>query len=119
MTYRYRLRVIDYDGTKQEGGVTEIILRPSATALQLDPVYPNPVARNNRTTINYFLSKEGNVSLAVYNMLGQQMTTLVSHDQAAGSHSMMFDTRALPSGYYFYQLQFDGITLTRTMVVTE
>lgn len=119
VTYRYRLRVIDYDGTEQEGGVTEITLRPSATALQLDPVYPNPVARNNRTTINYFLPKEGAASLSVYNMLGQQITTLVSHDQAAGSHSMMFDTRALPSGYYFYQLRFGGITLTRTMVVTE
>ena len=70
--------------------------------------YPNPF--NAGTVIRYVLEKPGNVSLSVYNLLGQRIMTLVDGQQAQGEHLAAWngsDTHAIPvaSGIYFYRLQ--------------
>ena len=73
---------------------------------QLLQNYPNPF--NPSTTIKYSLEKKANVQIDVFNMLGQQITTLVKEQETAGEHSVTFDARKFSSGVYFYRLTAGG-----------
>ncbi|MEN8202338.1 MAG: T9SS type A sorting domain-containing protein [Bacteroidota bacterium] len=80
--------------------------------------YPNPFTSS--TTIAYQLDKAGEVKLTVFNMLGQQVGTLVDANQQAGSYEVQWNRRygagqQLPGGIYFYQLEMDHRKETRKM----
>jgi uncharacterized repeat protein (TIGR01451 family) len=64
--------------------------------------YPNPF--NPTTTICYQLTQDTKVSLKVYNLLGQEVTTLVDADQQAGYHQQLFDASRHSSGMYIYRI---------------
>ncbi|HSD65034.1 MAG TPA: T9SS type A sorting domain-containing protein, partial [Ignavibacteriaceae bacterium] len=70
----------------------------------LEQNYPNPF--NPSTLINFGLSKNENVTLNIYNVLGQKIETLINGNYSAGHHSVVFDAGAkgLSSGTYFYEL---------------
>ena len=72
-------------------------------AYRLFQNYPNPF--NPATQIRYALPERAHVSLRVYNLLGQEMATLVNQDQPAGNYVSLFEANKLPSGVYFYKLQ--------------
>ena len=77
--------------------------RFAAKAPVLRPNQPNPF--NPTTTITFELAEAGEVTLAVYNLLGQQVAEVVHGPQTAGTHSVRFDGSGLPSGVYIYQLR--------------
>ena len=79
--------------------------------------YPNPF--NPSTVITYQLASNGIVSLIVYDVLGNELETLVNEIQTAGSHSVEFTSRyqQLASGVYFYQLKTAGFIETKKMVL--
>ncbi|HEX9006880.1 MAG TPA: T9SS type A sorting domain-containing protein, partial [Bacteroidota bacterium] len=79
--------------------------------------YPNPF--NPATTIDYTLAKEGNVQLAVYDVLGRLVTTLVSGVEAAGPHTVRFDGSRLSSGVYYYTLRAGEFTATRSLILMK
>jgi uncharacterized delta-60 repeat protein len=64
--------------------------------------YPNPF--NSATTFRYSLPFSSHVSLKLFNVLGQLVTTIVSSDQVAGIHEITFGSYSLASGVYFYRL---------------
>lgn len=85
------------------------------SSVKLHQNYPNPF--NPSTSISYALKENSFVKLTVYDMLGQEIQTLVNEYQKMGNHTVRFDARELSSGIYFYQLiAYDiPVTLTKRM----
>ena len=83
----------------------------------LMPVYPNPF--NSTTTISYGLPCPSQVSLLVYNTLGQQITTVFEGYRQAGFHSATLSASDLPSGLYFVQLKASEQVFTRKVMLIQ
>ncbi|MCX6163119.1 MAG: exo-alpha-sialidase [Ignavibacteriae bacterium] len=77
--------------------------------------YPNPF--NPSTTIRYELPRSGSVRLAVYDVMGREVETLVNERQAAGSYEATFEGSRFASGVYFYRLTAEGYGETRKMLI--
>lgn len=90
---------------------------PSAAGFSLYQNYPNPF--NPTTTITYQLSKPGNVTLKVYDVLGRLVKTLLKGRQIPGEHSVVFDASRLSSGVYFYRVTAGSMASTRKMVLLK
>ncbi len=84
-------------------------------AYALGQNYPNPF--NPSTEIPYSLPGNVHVTLAVFNVLGQQVATLVDEYQEAGIHTARFDGSSLSSGLYFYRLQAGNFLQTRRLTL--
>ena len=84
---------------------------------KLEQNYPNPF--NPTTTIRYSIPKAGIVNLKVYNLIGEEITTLVNEDKAAGNYEVEFDASQLPSGVYLYQLNAADFVETKKMVLLK
>jgi len=102
---------------KDVSGITDVahrsfVVPDKATLLQN---YPNPF--NPSTMIRYGLSRRSQVSLAVYNTLGQLVSQLVSVEQEAGYHEGKFDASGISSGVYFYRLQAEDFVQTRKFLL--
>jgi hypothetical protein len=80
---------------------------------QLLQNYPNPF--NPSTTINFTIAKQSNVSLSVFNILGQKVADLVNGNMEPGNYNVRFDASNLSSGVYLYQLRTDGATIVKKM----
>ena len=78
--------------------------------------YPNPF--NPSTTIRYSLPKAANVSLKVYNTLGQLVATLVDEHKEAGYQQIQWNA-SVPSGIYFYRLELGEYVETKKMIVLK
>ena len=83
----------------------------------LNQNYPNPF--NPSTVINYQLPKSGNVTLSVYNMLGQEVKVLINEFQQAGTYDVKFDASEFSSGVYFYKIQSGSFTDTKKMTLVK
>ncbi|BDQ02067.1 MAG: hypothetical protein KatS3mg036_0005 [Ignavibacterium sp.] len=104
--YSYRLKQVDFDGTSEYSSVVEVeILGPKEFSLAQN--YPNPF--NPSTTINFSLASDSKVTLKVFNILGQELLTLVNGNYSAGNHKIIFDGSNLNSGIYMYRLDATGI----------
>ncbi len=87
-------------------GVVEKISNQVPASFQLDQNYPNPF--NPTTTISFALQTNGRATLKIYNLLGQQVATLLDEVKSAGVYKVSFDASALSSGVYFYRLSTSG-----------
>lgn len=83
----------------------------------LEQNYPNPF--NPTTTIGYQLSAVSQVTLKVYDVLGREVTTLVSRKENAGSYTVRFDGSRLSSGVYFYRLTAGGFTNVKKLMLVK
>lgn len=79
--------------------------------------FPNPF--NPATTITYSIPETEFVTLAVYNILGQRIATLVNSLQQPGTYHIHFDASDLPSGVYVYRLETESFTATQKMILQK
>jgi hypothetical protein len=79
--------------------------------------YPNPF--NPTTTIEYAIKQDSYVVLEIFNVLGQQIETLVREDQVAGRYKVGFNGSYLPSGTYFYRLHTQEFTKTKRFILLK
>lgn len=83
----------------------------------LDQNYPNPF--NPSTVIQYSLPEASDVTLAVYDMLGREVASLVDGQKSAGSYEVSFSAMNLSSGIYFYRLSTGNFTKIRSMTFVK
>ncbi|HWQ81346.1 MAG TPA: YCF48-related protein [Ignavibacteria bacterium] len=79
--------------------------------------YPNPF--NPVTKINFALPKSGLVSMKIYDILGQEVATLVNEVKNAGNYSVDFDASKLSSGIYFYKISVNDFTDVKKMTLIK
>jgi hypothetical protein len=79
--------------------------------------YPNPF--NASTILTYNISEPGNVNLAVYNILGQQVANIFEGMQKAGEHNITWDATAFPTGVYFARIKMEEHSEALKMVLLK
>jgi pimeloyl-ACP methyl ester carboxylesterase len=79
--------------------------------------FPNPF--NPSTTIKYKLPVSGNVTLKLYDVLGNEIATLVNEEKSVGVYEITFYAGNLPSGVYFYQLKTNEFVETKKMILLK
>jgi len=79
--------------------------------------YPNPF--NPRTIISYRLPVTSSVTLKVYDVLGNEIASLVNEEKPAGEYEVEFDATGLPSETYFYQLKTGSFIQTKKMILIK
>lgn len=98
--------------------ITDIRSRQTKN-LPLTPIleqnYPNPF--NPVTTIEFHIPKTELVSLKIYDILGQEITTLIDQPLSARSHEVQWDATDIPSGIYLYQLKTAKFVETKKMIL--
>ncbi len=95
-------------------------LSPTPGIYSLSQNYPNPF--NPTTTIRFSVPRRGHVSITVFNILGQVVTTLTDRTYDVGTHEVVWDGRdgrgqTTASGIYLYRMESEGLTATRKMVL--
>ena len=121
-------RVLVSDGSEQtasepksamleRGQITSNEDMTTPSQFNLDQNYPNPF--NPNTNIEFSLAQSGQATLKVYNLLGQEVATLLNTNLSAGAHTVNFDASELSSGVYIYQLQANNQTLTKRMTLIK
>ena len=86
-------------------------------SFELSQNYPNPF--NPSTVIKYSVPNAHLVTLKVYNLLGQQVATLINKQQNPGNYEVTFDASKLASGIYFYNLQAGSFNATKKMILVK
>jgi type IX secretion system substrate protein/immune inhibitor InhA-like protein len=87
------------------------------TEFALNNAYPNPF--NPTTMLTFDVASLSNISLKVYNLMGQEIATLVSGAQTIGTHSISFDASNLSSGVYFVRMQADGFNAMQKIMLMK
>ncbi|HZW39912.1 MAG TPA: T9SS type A sorting domain-containing protein [Ignavibacteriaceae bacterium] len=104
--------IIAYDGTERPLGIIDMGANEQHAGDWSPPknislkgslnAYPNPF--NPFTTIEYYIPKDGFVSLKIYNILGKEVVTLINENKTIGKYNVVFNGEDLSSGIYFYHL---------------
>ena len=115
----FRLKQIDYDGTFTYTNAVEVE-GMAPTEFTLSQNYPNPF--NPSTSIKFTLPIDANVSLKLFNLLGEEVTDIINTEMTAGIHQVNFDGSDLSSGTYFYLMKAtsdngNGFTDSKKMIL--
>jgi len=114
--YTYRLKQMDFDGSFEYSSEVAVdVTIPLEFALEQN--YPNPF--NPGTVIKYSIPENGFVTLDVYNLLGEKVTTLVNGVHEAGRYEANFDGSNLASGVYIYTLRAGSFNLVKKMLLMK
>jgi uncharacterized protein (TIGR02145 family) len=84
---------------------------------ELGQNYPNPF--NPNTTFQYRVPVEKHIRITLYDMLGNEISSLYNGIQAPGIHSITIEGSDIPSGFYYYQLESDDVELTNSCILVK
>ncbi|MFC2103651.1 FG-GAP-like repeat-containing protein, partial [Bacteroidota bacterium] len=120
--YFYRLKQVDYNGSFEYSEIVEADVNLSPRKFSLNQNYPNPFNPGTRIV---FTIPAGNLqnkssvlaTLKVFDVLGNEVATLLNEEMEAGSHEIIFDATGLTSGIYFYQLRSGDFISTKKMTL--
>jgi hypothetical protein len=116
-----RLKAATIQSLSYDELVTKNSLKPSLTLLPqefyLSQNYPNPF--NNGTIINFQLPYQSNVTITIYDILGNEITTIVNGEFEAGEYSVSFLGTGLASGIYLYQFKAGQFIQTKKMILLK
>jgi murein tripeptide amidase MpaA len=128
--YQYRLKQIDFDGSFTYSDIIEIeVVAPNVFLLEQN--YPNPFNPSTKIKFNVPQSpllggdgRGGLVTLKVYDILGNEITTLVNEEKPAGSYEVEFNIYSnegqnLVSGVYFYTISAGSFSSTKKMILLK
>jgi hypothetical protein len=119
----YRLKQLDLNGTSYYSDPVSIQVPTSVnqanvpTEFILEQNYPNPF--NPTTTIKFSLPREGQVDLSIFNILGEQVATVVNGRMSTGYYSYQVDASKLASGIYFYRITAPDFVDTKRMMLVK
>ena len=112
--YLYRLKQIDIGGTFEYSSIVEAqVGNPQFFSLSQN--YPNPF--NPSTKIQYQIPSSSRISLKVYDVIGNEVATLVDEYKPAGNYEIEFGAENLSSGIYFYKLQTNNFFESKKMIL--
>ncbi len=111
----YRLKQIDFNGTSEFSSILTVSILP--TEFKLLGNYPNPF--NPSTTIKFTLPASGDVSLNIFNILGQKVATPFNGKLEVGVQSLPFNASGLSSGVYVYQIKSGTRSLTGKLMLSK
>ncbi len=115
-SYTYRLKQIDFNGQFKYSNEVDVNVTKALT-FNLEQNYPNPF--NPTTVISWQSSSDSWQTLKVYDVLGNEVKTLVDKFMPAGKHYVEFNASNLASGIYFYQLKENNKVLVKKMTVMK
>lgn len=109
--FYYVIQVVDDGGnkvfSKEVNTVTSVENEAVPTVYSLSQNYPNPF--NPATTIKFGIPQAADVTIKIYDILGQEVKALVNRNLAPGFHTVNFDASNLISGMYIYRIQANGV----------
>lgn len=115
-SYSYRLRIVDLDGKFAYSNEINVEIE-SPASFSLLQNYPNPF--NPSTIIKYKTPVSGNISLIIYDVLGNEVETLVNEFKVAGEYEIEFSNANLTSGVYYYQFRTPTFAETKKMMLLK
>ncbi len=115
--YSYRLKQIDYDGSFIYSDDIEVEVNNIPARFSLEQNYPNPF--NPATTISFSIPSSVYTSLKVYDILGNEVASLINEEKHAGNYQLIFNATELSSGTYFYKLQAGSFVETKKMALIK
>ena len=116
-SYSYRIKQIDYNGNFTYYNLAQTIEFGSPVKFELSQNYPNPF--NPATVISFSLPQKSNVTVKIYDILGNEVRTLINETKDAGKHSVNFNATSLSSGVYFYSIKAGNFTETKKMTLIK
>jgi len=114
-TGQYSYRSVRYNTT--DVATNTLSDNNSVSNYKLSQNYPNPF--NPATRINFALPKSGFVTLKVYNLIGQEVASLVNEEKNVGTYSVDFNASNLTSGIYFYKVSVNGFSEVKKMMLIK
>jgi flagellar hook assembly protein FlgD len=71
------------------------------------------------TNVRFVLPEADNISLKIYNVIGQEVRTLVDHKLEAGEHKIVWNAAGIPSGVYYYRLSTEDQSRTKRCILLK
>jgi hypothetical protein len=116
-SFVYRLKQVDYDGSFEYTKEVTVENSPIPNQYSLSQNFPNPF--NPSTTIKFALPQKEFVSLTVYDVLGNEVASLINEELNTGLHKIEFNASELTSGVYIYTINAGSFTQTRKMTLMK
>lgn len=114
--YSYRLKQVDFNGTFSYSDEINVEVT-TPLQFELSQNYPNPF--NPSTKIKFSIPQSADVTLKIFNVLGQEVATLVDQNMESGVHTINFDASELNSGIYFYKLDAGSFSEVKKMTLIK